>query len=110
MVLYGITPYVREAVMSTKSRTSNERLDFRLSAEHKEIIERAAAYAGESLTGYAISTLLDRSREIIGMHESVVLTARDRDVFLDLLDSPPAPSEVLKDAAARYRDLVQSSE
>jgi uncharacterized protein (DUF1778 family) len=107
--LYGVSPYTQEIIMSSKAGTSSERLDFRLKAEHKEIIERAAAYTGESLTGYAISTLLDRSREIIGMHESVILTARDRDVFLALLDAPPAPTEVLRAAAARYRDLVLPS-
>ena len=92
-------------------RPSNEdRLDFRLSSESKALIEKAAAYSGESLTGFAVSTLVSEARRIVQEHETVTLSARDRDRFLELLDDPPAPTDALRRATQRHRDLITRSE
>ncbi len=43
---------------SVKGRRTEDRMDFRLERDHKALIEKAAAYCGESLTGFAVSTLV----------------------------------------------------
>ncbi|TVP75149.1 MAG: DUF1778 domain-containing protein [Gemmatimonadales bacterium] len=92
--------------MATNTKTADDRLDFRLSSEHKRLIEKAAAYSGESLTGFAVSSLLERARGVIEAHESVLLSSRDRDLFLGLLADPPEPTDALQDASRRYDELI----
>jgi uncharacterized protein (DUF1778 family) len=91
-------------------RPSDERMDFRVSHAHKTLIEKAAAYSGESLTGFAVATLVDEARRVVREHESVALLAHDRDRFVALLDNPPPPSEALRRAARRHRELISRSE
>jgi uncharacterized protein (DUF1778 family) len=93
-----------------RKRTNEDRMDFRLESEHKALIEKAAAYSGESLTGFAVSTLVAEARRIVREHETVVLSAPDRDRFLALLDRPPAPTDALRRAARRHRALISRSE
>lgn len=95
---------------AARQRSNEERMDFRLGNEHKALIEKAAAYSGESLTGFAVSTLVREARRVVEEHEVVALSARDRDRFLELLDNPPAPREALRLAAQRHRELIARSE
>ena len=89
---------------------SEDRMDFRLSHAHKTLIEKAAAYSGESLTGFAVAALVEEARRVVREHEIVALSAHDRDRLLSLLDNPPPPSEALRGARRRHRDLISQSE
>lgn len=84
--------------MSTKT----DRLEMRLTAEQKELLERAAAISGQAVTGFALSHLLDTARDVIERHQRTALSLRDGRRFLELLeaDATPAPALV---AAARRR-------
>ncbi|HET7322053.1 MAG TPA: DUF1778 domain-containing protein, partial [Longimicrobiaceae bacterium] len=86
-----------------------DRMDVRLPREHKALIEKAAAFSGESLTGFAVSTLVREARRIIQEHEFVTLSARDRERFVELLDNPPSPGEALRRAAESHRRLITRS-
>jgi len=87
-----------------KKVTRSARLNFRLSAELKEVIEAAAAHLGQSVSDYALSTLVQNARGVIQQHDVTVLSNRDRDIFLALLDDADAkPNKALRDAAAKYR-------
>lgn len=93
-----------------RSRAVKERVDFRLDPEHKALIERAAAYRGETMTGYAVSTLVREAQRVVREHEVVTLSDRDRDRFLELLDNPPEPTDALRRAAQRHATLIAESE
>jgi len=82
---------------------TKERLNFRLPREHKRLIERAASSLGQSVTEFAVSNLVRDARRALREEEVTVLSDRDRDLFLSLLESPPKPNEALKRAAKRYR-------
>jgi uncharacterized protein (DUF1778 family) len=92
------------------ARPARERVDFRLEPEHKALIERAAAYRGETMTGYAISTLVREAQRVVREHEVVTLSERDRDRFLELLENPPEPTDALRRAATRHQTLIAGSE
>ena len=82
------------------------RLSFRVDPAVKALIERAAQYSGETVTSYAISTLVRDARQVVQAHEMTILSDRDRDRFLELLDNPPPPNEALRRAFQRYREVV----
>ena len=84
-------------------RRHSARLDFRLSDEAKARIEKAALVSGQSLSDFAASTLTREANEVLASYEATVLSDRDRDLFLELLDAPDAPNEALQNAFARYQ-------
>lgn len=83
-----------------------ERLEARISAEQKALMERAAALEGRSLTDFIVGSAQAAATATIRQHEVITLTARDSAAFVEALMNPPAPNERLREAARRYRDLI----
>lgn len=82
---------------------ASERFSFRLESEKKQLIERAAAIRGLSLTDFAILTLCREAQEVLRSEHVLVLSDADRDAFLAALDNPPAPSAKALRAAERLK-------
>lgn len=86
---------------------SDARLNFRLNGELKKLIEDAAAQTGQTVSDFAISTLVDSARRVLREHEVTRLSNRDREVFAAMMDNPTTePNEALKRAAKRYKKQV----
>lgn len=86
---------------------SDARVNFRLSSELKKMIEVAASLTGQTVSDFAISILLGNARRVIQDHHKTVLTDRDRDAFMALLDQTEAkPNKALAAAARRYKKQV----
>ena len=79
------------------------RLEIRIASDLKAMIEKAAAALGLTVTDYSISRLVETARNDLRQCESVVLSDRDRDIFVALLSSDEEPSEAMKRAAERYK-------
>jgi uncharacterized protein (DUF1778 family) len=88
--------------MSALPNSPSARLDFRVSPEHKSLIERAASAQGQTVSSFAIATLLKASEEAIKGETTRTLSARDSQMFLAMLNSPREPNASLKAAAKRY--------
>lgn len=82
---------------------SNVRLVIRLPEEIKELIQEAAELRNQTVTQFILATVVAEAEKIIQRHQVTVLTDRDRDLFLQLLDDPPNPNRALKKAAKRYK-------
>lgn len=93
------------AVAKQKKVTTRnkDRMNFRLDPEIKERVARAAAITGQELTDFAVSTLSERADEILGRHESLLLTSEDYEFFLGALDEDRETSDRSRSAAERYR-------
>jgi uncharacterized protein (DUF1778 family) len=88
--------------MATETRDA--RLNFRLRTDLKEVIEEAAAALGQSVSDFAVSTLVEHARAVIEQRNVTVLSDRDRDRFIALLDdTDPRPNPALLKAARRYK-------
>ena len=89
--------------MST-ARTNEARLNFRLASDLKQVIEEAATAMGQSVSDYAIATLVKNSQAVLQQSRSTVLSNRDRKTFMALLDDSDAkPNRALTQAAKRYK-------
>jgi uncharacterized protein (DUF1778 family) len=82
----------------TERRTRASRLGFRVDAETKRLVERAAALERRSLTDFCLTALTQATRETITRHESLALSERDREIFFDALIHAPKPNERLRRA------------
>ena len=90
--------------MTTLHSTAHDaRLDFRLSHEHKRMIEQAASVSGQSLSDFAVANLVQAAQRTIDDATVTRLSQRDRDTFLRLIESDARPNKALKAAAQRYR-------
>ena len=79
--------------------TKSERLEMRVSQEHKDLIERAAAITGQPVTAFAISNLVERAEEILDRHQQTILSSRDQELFMEILDADEEPTAALVEAA-----------
>jgi uncharacterized protein (DUF1778 family) len=94
-----------EDFMAVAYRT--ERTEARLLPEQKRRLERAASIRGVSLSDFIVQNADEAAIRTIQQHENWTLGAKDRDIFLKVLLSPPMPSARLKSAAKRYKDRVR---
>lgn len=91
--------------MASVSR-NDARINVRLPSELKETIEEAAAALGQTVSEFAISTVVREARQVLHDAQITRLSNRDRDNFLKALDSIDAkPNAALKAAARRYGTL-----
>lgn len=87
---------------------AQSRVDFRTTPEVKSLIERAAAINGCTVSEFIKATVVEKSRQVIEGNETRVLTDRDRDTFLSLLDAPAGPNEALRAAAANFKKALEN--
>ena len=72
------------------------RIDLRANSEQKSILERAAELKHISLSSYILATSLNQAQLDLTANETLVLSNRDRNLVMDLLDNPPEPNDTLK--------------
>lgn len=84
------------------------RVDIRTTVEMRDLIEQAATLLGLTTSEYVKATLADHAQSVIEQHATRRLSDRDRDLFLTLLDTPPAPNEALRKAATEFRAAVEN--
>ena len=77
----------------------DKRLDVRLAADHKNLIEQAASLRGQTVSAFAVSTLVAEAGRVVEESTVLRLSNRDRDAFLAALENPPAPRARLRKAA-----------
>ncbi len=79
------------------------RLEARISAELKALLQQAAALSGRTLSEFVVASAQEAAGRIIKEQESVRLSRREQIAFVNALLNPPAPSARLRRAAALYR-------
>ena len=77
-------------------QTKNERIDIRLIPSDKEMLETAASIKRVSLSAYILSAAIEMAKMDIEREETLVLSAKQRDTLMSLLDNPPEPNEALR--------------
>jgi uncharacterized protein (DUF1778 family) len=81
---------------------NNTHLNVRLTEEHKQLIERAAEFLGQTIAAFTVSTLVQEAQRIVDRFSSLRLSDRDRDSFLAALNNPPDPNERFRRAAKAH--------
>jgi uncharacterized protein (DUF1778 family) len=79
-----------------------ERIELRVAASAKKLIQRAMAVSGLTAGDLAY----EGARRVLDEHQRMLLTGADREVFLEAVMNPPQPSKKLISALKRHRDLM----
>jgi len=88
--------------MASKTKSRDERIDVRVNTESKSLFVRAAELSGQNLSTFIIEAVHERAIRTIEEHDRVILNNQARDIFLNALTNPPAPSDALRRAAKKY--------
>ncbi len=94
----------KAASRSTSGRTRAERLEARVTADQKKLIERAAALQGRTLTDFVLASVQDAARRAIEEHSQLALSVRDSEAFVDALLNPKPVNDRLRDTVRQYRE------
>jgi len=88
------------------NRTRGERLEARITADQKALIQRAAELEGRSVTDYVVSRVQDAAKRAVEAHDVIVLSAAESRAFVDALFQPPSVNERLRDSVRRHRAMT----
>jgi uncharacterized protein (DUF1778 family) len=91
--------------MSSAKASKRERLEARVTADQKALIQRAADLSGRSLTDFMVSSLQEAAEETIRAHEVIKLSPEDSILFVEALLNPQEPNENLRKAFREYRSF-----
>src|ERR1700739_2306558 len=84
------------------ARSKAYRFDARLSEEQKLLIQRAADLEGRTMTDFVLHSAETAAERTIEQRAILILTARETEVFVKAILSPPEPGRVLRRAAREY--------
>jgi uncharacterized protein (DUF1778 family) len=87
--------------MATSTENRDDRIELRTTKEEKRLLTVAAAYERLDLTSFIMRNVLPTARDVVDRTERIVLSKRDTERVLKLLENPPKPSLALIAAAAR---------
>jgi uncharacterized protein (DUF1778 family) len=89
---------------ASNRRIRAQRLEARVTAEQKNLIERAAALQGRTVTDFVLTSVQDAARRAIEEHNQLALSVRDSEAFVDALLNPKPVNDRLRDTVRRYRE------
>lgn len=84
----------RERLIGTE--TKDDRLQLRLDAESKSVLQRAAGYRHKTVSQFVLATMLEDAEKVIRENELVTSSYSDRRIFYAAPTNPPEPNAVLR--------------
>ena len=90
--------------MSTSQdlKRKDVQFNFRMAQENKEVIERAARLSKQTLTEFAETAVIERAESTLARHESILLSDRDFERFVELMTADTAPTETARQEAEEF--------
>jgi uncharacterized protein (DUF1778 family) len=89
--------------MATSATNRDDRIELRTTKAEKRLLAAAAAYERLDVTSFIMRSVLPTAREVVDRAERIVLSDRDTQRVLKLLENPPKPPPALLAAARRRR-------
>lgn len=89
--------------IETADRSRGARLEARISADQKTLLQRAAALSGRTLSEFVVASAQEAASKVIQEHAAIQLSRSEQIAFVSALLDPPKPSARLRRAAAAHR-------
>ncbi|GLS39185.1 hypothetical protein GCM10010869_47820 [Mesorhizobium tianshanense] len=91
------------AATTSRGRVRGERLEARVTADQKSLIEHAAALQGRTVTDFVLTSVQEAARRAIEEHQRIDLSVRDSRAFVEALINPQPVNDRLRETVRRYR-------
>jgi uncharacterized protein (DUF1778 family) len=85
-------------------------LKVRMDAVTLQFLEQARSYVNLDKSKFIRQSIREKAQAIIAEHEKTRFDASDWELFFAMLDNPPEPSERMKKAALKYKEIIDSDE
>lgn len=85
-----------------------DRIELRASQKERERLLEAAIFTGTTLSAFLRQAALEKSEEVLKHRDTITLSDRDRDIFMDALENPPKPNKRLIEAFKFYKERKTS--
>lgn len=93
---------------TANSAPKSARIEARVSQEQKELIERAAAFSGRTVSDFVLAHAELAAKKLIEEREKLQLDQAQSRMLVDALLAPGKPKKKLRGAMDRHRKQVQS--
>jgi uncharacterized protein (DUF1778 family) len=93
---------------ATDTSLKSARIETRVSPEQKELIERAAAYSGRTVSDFVVAHVEMAAKKVIDEQERLHLDQAQSRALVDALLAGKNPNKKLKLAMEAYRKRVDS--
>jgi uncharacterized protein (DUF1778 family) len=90
------------ASQDTPDTARGARLEARVSAAQKSLLQHAAVLSGRTLSEFVVTSAQDAARRVIAEHASIRLSREEQLAFVQALLQPPEPNARLKRAAKAH--------
>lgn len=91
--------------LDRRSRSrKQQRLEARVTPDQKRLIERAAELRGTSVTAFVVDSAREAATKTISEFAMLNLQDEARELFVSMVLNPPAPNQVARTAARRYKE------
>lgn len=90
--------------------TRQDRLEIRIDADSKRLIEEASALEGQTMSAFMLSVSLTHARQVVEASRITALSVQDWSVVQNMLVNPPPPTTELKKAARAYKKRIVRSD
>jgi uncharacterized protein (DUF1778 family) len=88
---------------TTVDNSRGARLEARISAAQKAVLQHAAALSGRTLSEFVVVSAQEAASKVIQEHESIRLSRAEQTTFVKALLAPAAPGAALRKAASAYK-------
>jgi uncharacterized protein (DUF1778 family) len=93
---------IHTATEST-AKSRGARLEARVSRVQKDLLQRAAALSGRTLSEFVVASAQEAAAKVIQDHDTIRLTNAEQTAFVKTLLNAPAPGARSRKAAAAYK-------
>ena len=94
--------------MTSSAQVKDARINLRLKHNAKLMLERAASFEGKTVSGFILSSALERAEETIQKHDALELNAQDSERFFNALAAPVQFNKKLLAAFDAHHQRVTS--
>ena len=90
----------------TAESKKDDTLKVRMDSITLDLLERASTYVDLNKSKFIRQSIREKAAAIIAEHEKTRFTEEDWRMFFDMLDNPPEPTDRMKKAALKYREIT----
>ncbi len=94
---------MRSHAATARDESRSARLEARVTAKQKTMLQKAAALSGRTLSEFVIASAQEAAAKVIQSHETIRLDREGQIAFVTALLNPSPPGPRLRRAAAKYR-------
>ena len=94
----------------TAESKKDDTLKVRMDSITLDLLERASTYVDLNKSKFIRQSIREKAVAIIAEHEKTRFTEEDWRMFFDMLDNPPEPTDRMKKAVRKYREITGTNE